>query len=79
MVLYKVHCYDTNNNYLGAHMAAGICTVSEPNGNPSYVTDGNGDRYYYCEATAEVGTSWLNSANVGFRPPGYNIAETYVI
>lgn len=77
VVLHKVNCY-SGSDFLGTHMAVGVHIADEPSGGASYVTIG-GERYYYCETTAEVGTSWLNSANVGYRPPDYVIAQTYTL
>jgi hypothetical protein len=39
----------------------------------------DGVDYYYCEATAEVGASWLNRADVGFIPDGYKVVDTWKV
>jgi len=78
VVLHYIYCYDGGGNLTAAHMAVGVSLANAPGGSPSYVTL-NGVRYYYCEATAEVGTSWLNDANIGYKPSNYSIINTYFV
>jgi uncharacterized repeat protein (TIGR02543 family) len=77
VVLHYIYCYE-NGKFVGAHMALGVALVNVPGGGPSYTTV-SGLNYYYCEATAIVGTNWLNSANIGYMPSGYRIIDTYTV
>ncbi|WP_158386708.1 transglutaminase domain-containing protein [Candidatus Methanoplasma termitum] len=74
-VLYHIYCYDSNGKYTGSHVAAGIAVE----GASGYSTTVDGVEYFYCEATAEVGTSWINQANVGYKPDGFTVVETWKI
>lgn len=73
VVLYQVNCYE--NGTVVGHMAAGVAVSG---GSGAYTTT-NGVKYYYCEATAIVGTSWWNNANVGYQPSGYVIQQVYAV
>jgi len=75
VVLYYIYCYDGSGRLTGAHLATG---VNVSGGSGSYTIE-NGAKYYYCEATAIVGTSWLNDANVGYQPNGFVIKSTYPV
>ena len=72
-VIFQVECYDSSGNYTGAHMATGV-NVSGASG--TYYTV-NGKNYYYCEGTAEVGAEILKSYDVGTKPNGYKVVDTY--
>jgi len=74
VVLHHVYCYEYGV-LVAAHLATGVAV---PGGSGSYTTV-NGEKYYYCEATAEVGKSWFNDANVGFQPDGFVIIQTWSV
>jgi hypothetical protein len=60
---------------LPGHMAVG---VDVPGASGTYYLKNN-VKYYYCEATAMVGGSWLNYYNVGEKPPEYSSATLYIV
>ena len=74
VVLYHVYVY-SGGKMIGGHVAAGVAVE----GARGYSTIVDGGEYFYCEATAEVGTSWLNQANIGYIPSGYKIVETWEV
>ena len=73
--LMKAMGYKVAILLLPGHMAVGL-DVSGASG--TYYTVG-GVKYYYCEATALVGGSWINEYNVGQIPSGYSSASVYVL
>jgi predicted transglutaminase-like cysteine proteinase len=74
VALHYIYCYE-GGKFIGAHLAVGVAV---PGGSGSYLAI-NGVKYYYCEATAEVGTSWINDYNVGHQPSGYVIQQTWIV
>lgn len=74
-VLFYVYCYDTRGNFTDAHMAAGI-SVAGASGT-YYMYDDKA--YYYCEATADSGSSYSNWANVGYIPEGYEVQQIFQV
>ncbi len=73
-VLHYIYCYN-GNDIVAAHVAAGV-NVSGGSGSHVTIDEVN---YYYCEATAQAGTKWLNNANVGHMPSGYVIDQTFTL
>jgi len=74
VVIFDVDCYE-NGKFVAGHIATG---VDVSGGSGAYVTV-NGERYYYCEATATDSAGWYDYANVGYQPSGYVIMQTYVV
>ncbi|MCL2333579.1 InlB B-repeat-containing protein [Candidatus Methanoplasma termitum] len=74
VVLYHVYIY-SGSTFTAAHVAAGVAV----DGGSGYYTTLDGEKYYYCESTAEVGSSWVNQADVGYIPSGYKIVETWIV
>ena len=76
VIIHRVQCVNVLTGETDGYHIAPAVAVSGASG--SYYTL-NGVKYYYCEATSIVGTSVMNNANVGYKPSGYNIIDTYVI
>ena len=74
VVIFHVYIYN-GSKLVGGHVAVGVAVE----GASGYYEEIDGVKYYYCEATAEVGTSWLNQANVGYKPDGYKVVETWQV
>lgn len=72
-VLFYVYCYDSNGTLTAAHLATGLDVSGGSGKSLTY----NGTEYYYCEATAIVGESWINQASVGYVPSGYVVKRIY--
>ena len=74
VVLHHVYVYQ-GSKLVSGHVAVGVVVE----GGSGYSTIIDGKEYFYCEGTAEVGQSWLNQANVGFKPPGFEVVETWKV
>ena len=74
VIVHFIYCYEG-----GVLVAGHIATSVAVPGANGYYTSINGVKYYYCEATAEVGTKIRNDSNVGEKPAGYVIVQTWMI
>ncbi|MDR0888261.1 MAG: hypothetical protein LBM39_03640 [Candidatus Methanoplasma sp.] len=69
--LVKSMGYNTAIFQLPEHMAVGV----DVPGASGISAEKDGITYFYCEATALVGGSWANSANVGYMPSEYSVID----
>jgi len=76
VALFHVFVY-SGGNLVGGHVAVGVANIEGASGYS--VLGPDGIEYYYAEGTAEVGQSWLNQADLGFKPNGFEVVTIWLV
>ena len=76
VAIFHVYVYN-GGTIVGGHIAVGVANIEGASGYSVLGPDGL--EYYYAEGTAEVGQSWLNQADLGFKPDGFEVVTTWLV